>query len=129
MTTKTFTEQRCKRQRCGLLFQPVDWQPARMRGYCSEACAPRMLNEGVLCGHMKGKLEKDCEWPLSNYAVHFTLKRDTIRIRAHVECVGEVFEYEQDFDEAQACYRGDQFVGWAIAATLAREVCVGMEPR
>lgn len=101
MTTKTFTEQRCKRQACGLLFQPIDWMQARMRGYYSEACAPRMLHEGELCGHMKGKLEKDCEWPLSNYRVEVRQKsRDTLRIKAHVECVGEVFEYEQDFDEA-----------------------------
>ncbi|MBS0442823.1 MAG: hypothetical protein JSR38_12770 [Proteobacteria bacterium] len=35
---KVFTECRCKVPSCGLIFQPVDWLPWRVAGFCSEKC-------------------------------------------------------------------------------------------
>lgn len=38
MTVKVFTDRRCPA--CGLLFQPVDWLPWRVDGFCSRECWP-----------------------------------------------------------------------------------------
>lgn len=35
---KSFVEHRCKASSCGLRFQPVEWLPWRVAGFCSEKC-------------------------------------------------------------------------------------------
>lgn len=40
---KRFFDSRCLA--CGLRYQPVDWLPWRVRGYCCEACDPESAPE------------------------------------------------------------------------------------
>ena len=42
---KRFFDSRCTA--CGLLFQPVDWLPWRVRGFCCEGCDPETREEAA----------------------------------------------------------------------------------
>lgn len=123
--TKEFTERTCRRPGCGLLFQPVGWQRWRVRGYCSERCAPRELDADLLLANLQHEVEQLSDVPLSAWACTIAPTPrvpNTITIHARAECAGQRFVFESQFDEVVATSRGERYLADAIGATLAFDI-------